>query len=237
MHIATHSRRGRRRRRRRRRDEQGGAGAAAVWQAMGEVAAANQATVSESGVTLRFEAIRTGPDESVHHPLEPYRNRSDIKRQSRHWQQLMMFFVRTKQDHEWRSPAYKFNRRKNQAFQRFLVAARTKGSRAEGWTESEESDNAEGDSDEESDTECQSKDAGRTPSTRRLQSRLQQACLSFCIEMLNQTIHNSEYDMALFLGLAALGPVPVRRQRFRERRGTSRQRQHRQAKGRPLAPE
>lgn len=90
--------------------------AAAVWQAMGEVAAASQATVSQSGVMLRFEAIRTGSDESVHRPLEPYQNRSDIARQGRHWQQLMMFFVRTKRDHEWRSPAYKFNSRQNQAF-------------------------------------------------------------------------------------------------------------------------
>jgi hypothetical protein len=32
--------------------------------------------------------------------------------------------------------------------------------------------------------------------------------LSFCIELLNQTIHNREYDMALVCGLAALGVNP-----------------------------
>jgi hypothetical protein len=37
---------------------------------------------------------------------------------------------------------------------------------------------------------------------------MQQAYLSFCIELLNQTIHNREYDMALVYGLAALGINP-----------------------------
>ena len=31
------------------------------------------------------------------------------------------------------------------------------------------------------------------------------ACLEFCIELLNQTIHNREYDMALVCILAVLG--------------------------------
>jgi len=39
-------------------------------------------------------------------------------------------------------------------------------------------------------------------------SELQRACLSFCIELLNQTIHNREYDMALVCALAALGVSP-----------------------------
>jgi hypothetical protein len=39
-------------------------------------------------------------------------------------------------------------------------------------------------------------------------TEMQQACLSFCIELLNQTIHNCEYDMALVCGLVALGVSP-----------------------------
>lgn len=39
-------------------------------------------------------------------------------------------------------------------------------------------------------------------------TEMQQACLSFCIELLNQTIHNREYDMALVCGLVALGVNP-----------------------------
>ena len=39
-------------------------------------------------------------------------------------------------------------------------------------------------------------------------TEIQQACLSFCIELLNQTIHKREYDMALVCGLVALGVNP-----------------------------
>ena len=39
-------------------------------------------------------------------------------------------------------------------------------------------------------------------------NELQRACLTFCVELLNQTIHNREYDMALVCGLAALGVSP-----------------------------
>jgi hypothetical protein len=39
-------------------------------------------------------------------------------------------------------------------------------------------------------------------------TEIQQACLSFCIELLNQTIHNRKYDMALVCGLVVLGINP-----------------------------
>jgi len=45
-------------------------------------------------------------------------------------------------------------------------------------------------------------------------SELQRACLSFCIELLNQTIHNRGYDMASVCALAALG-VSSSGRRFR----------------------
>lgn len=45
--------------------------AAAVWQAMGEVASISQTTVARSGVMLRFEAIRTEANKVSYHPLEP----------------------------------------------------------------------------------------------------------------------------------------------------------------------
>jgi hypothetical protein len=37
---------------------------------------------------------------------------------------------------------------------------------------------------------------------------VQKACLEFCVELLNQTIHNKEYDMALVCALAVLGVDP-----------------------------
>ena len=98
--------------------------AATVWQAMGEVASISQITVSRSGVMLRFEAIRTESNKISYHPLEPYQDRSQIGRQGRAWQQIMMFFVRTQRQHQWKSPSYRLNQRQKRAFERLMTLAR-----------------------------------------------------------------------------------------------------------------
>jgi hypothetical protein len=58
--------------------------AAAIWEAIGELASASQDAVSRSGVMLRFEAIRTEAHQNVYRPLEPYQNRDEIKRKGRY---------------------------------------------------------------------------------------------------------------------------------------------------------
>jgi len=65
----------------------------------------------------------------------------------------------------------------------------------------DESSNTESDS---TDTDSRAEgEEGKLATTE-----IQEACLLFCIELLNQTIHNREYDMALVYGLAALGVNP-----------------------------
>jgi hypothetical protein len=169
--------------------------AAAVWQAMGDLVSVSQDTVSRSGIMLRFEAIRTEAHQNVYRPLEPYQNRDDIGRQGRYWQQIVTFFVHTRQDHTWKSPVYKFNHRQDRAFQRMMAAARLAVDGA-GEPSDSESDSTESDSDVEGELIA--------PAI----ADVQQACLLFCVELLNQTIHNCEYDMALVCGLAALGINP-----------------------------
>jgi hypothetical protein len=161
---------------------------AAIWQAMEQVARISQDTVSRSGVMLRFESIRTEAHQNVYRPLEPYQNRKDIARQGRHWQQIVTFFVRTKQAHGWQSPGYKFNRRQDRAFRHLMTKA--------------EQSVLEADDTSDVDTESTSSDDGQA------MSELQSACLSFCIELLNQKIHNHEYGMSLICALAALGVSP-----------------------------
>ena len=169
--------------------------AAAIWEATGELASASQDAVSRSGVMLRFEAIRTEAHQNVYRPLEPYQNRDEIKRQGRYWQQIVTFFVRTRRDHSWKSPPYKFNRRQDRAFERMMGVARSTVKEAD-----EPSDtNSDG-----TDTDSEVEDEGGKPAI----TEIQQACLSFCIELLNQTIYNRKYDIALVCGLAALGVNP-----------------------------
>jgi hypothetical protein len=62
----------------------------------------------------------------------------------------------------------------------------------------DESSNTESDS---TDTDSRVEGEEEKPAT----AEMQKACLSFCIELLNQTIYNRKYDIALVCGLAALG--------------------------------
>lgn len=183
--------------------------AAAVWQAMSEVAAISQTTVSRSGVMLRFEAIRTDSNKVSHHPLEPYQDRSQIGRQGRAWQQIMMFFVRTQFPHQWKSPSYRFNQRQRRAFERLTTLAQqaVENHVDEDGSSGSSTSGSEEDEEEEDEEIAQPYDRQRSPAMRPM-SELQRACLSFCIELLNQTIHNREYDMALVCALAALGVSP-----------------------------
>ncbi|KAI7202366.1 hypothetical protein KC316_g1836 [Hortaea werneckii] len=77
--------------------------------------------------------------------------------------------------------------------------------------ESDPSDDSDESPHDDSDTECASIRSAHTPQRQTL-TELQSACLPYCIELLNQRIHNYEYDMAMICALAALGPVrqPVR---------------------------
>ena len=167
--------------------------AAAIWQAMEEVARISQDTVSRSGVVLRFEAIRTESHQNVHRPLEPYQNRDDIARQGRYWQQIIAFFVRTRQTHEWQGPQCRFNRRQDRAFQRMITEAQRSVVEPDETTDSDTDSGAESDTDSDTDRDTDSTSSG----DKRIMTELQSACLSFCIELLNQRIHNHEYDMAL----------------------------------------
>lgn len=104
---------------------------AAVWQAMGEIAAISQTTVENSGVMLRLEAIRTEMHQTRYQPLQPYQDAKTVNDQCKPWQQMLMFFVRNQRQHEWKSPAYQFNKRQFAAFERLIAAAEARTSEDE----------------------------------------------------------------------------------------------------------
>lgn len=69
------------------------------------------------------------------------------------------------------------------------------------------SDDSSEDSDQTEDEAADGCSIDAGPSSQSM-TELQRACLSFRIELLNQTIHNREYDMALVCALAVLGVSP-----------------------------
>jgi superfamily II DNA helicase RecQ len=185
-------------------DEDKEAVESAIWQAMGEVADISQTTVTQSGVMLRLEAIRTEMHQTRYQPLQPYQDASQINRRCRSWQQMLMFFVRTQRQHEWKSPPYRFSRRQYAAFKRLIEAAEEVVQNGDGEEESED----EGDNTSRGEVESQPDPPTRRPRQSGSLTKIQRACLTFCIELLNQKIHNKEYDMALICATAVLGIQP-----------------------------
>lgn len=165
-----------------------------IWEAMGELAAASQANVAQSGVMLRFEAIRTERDQECYPPLQPYRDHMSVYERCRPWQQVLMFFVRTQRDHTWTSPAYRFNRHQARAYKQMINAA-------------EDVLNARANPNS-SVGRLISNSPPPTITTTTICSDMQAAVLRFCTELLNQTLHSRKTDMALVGALAVSGIGP-----------------------------
>ena len=198
---------------------------AVIWKAMGDVAETSQAsTVDRIGVFVRMEAIRTEQHQTRYQPLKPYKEEAEVMDRVRPWRQVLMFFARTQREHQWRSPVYRFTRAQQRAWdvlikeaQRVVAveAGRERSRRNDG--EEEEEDEVEGedviDEDEsdveDADMEDVDNETNTNPNNHQDKpkplTRIQKACLDFCIELLNQTVTRREYDSALVCALAVLG--------------------------------
>jgi len=94
---------------------------------------------------------------------------------------MLMFFVRTQAAHDWKSPVYRFTQAQLDKFRRLIEEVEHV---------IEEREEVEGMEEEE-------EEEGMTP--------VRQACLDFCIELLNQEMVFSEWDCALNCAMAVLG--------------------------------
>jgi RecQ family ATP-dependent DNA helicase len=201
---------------------------AAIWAAMDGLARFSQASVIDRiGVFVRLEAIRTEKHQTRFQPLQPYMDKDAIVKHARPWQQMLMFFGRTQKEHTWKSPRYRFTRRQREAWEALVELA---GRQVEGEeTDEEDAEEETGDMEEEmmeeemmegvdeateevdeaieegEAGEEQSQVAGTDRSKPEKLSRIQKACLEFCIALLNQSITRKEYDSPLVCALAVLG--------------------------------
>ncbi|KAJ9480835.1 hypothetical protein VN97_g12688, partial [Penicillium thymicola] len=118
---------------------------------------------------------------------------ANIQRHVEPWQRILVFFARTQQPHNWRSPRYQFTPRQTRTWRELWRLAQAQARSQTG----DLSPTATG-PDSQSNTEAQSYDAFST-------SPIQVACMDFCIELLNQHIGASEYESAFVCVLAVLG--------------------------------
>jgi hypothetical protein len=192
---------------------------AAIWAAMAGLMRFSQASVIERvGIFVQLEAIRTERHQTQFKPLQPYMDKETIVKHTRPWQQVLMFFARTQKEHEWKSPQYRFRRRQREAWEA-LVREATRTAVAEAAETDKETDEAidkEGEEQEdnnepemEMDETDQAREAAPNQGTARARpeklSRIQKACLEFCIALLDHRITRCEYDSPLVCALAVLG--------------------------------
>ena len=185
--------------------------AAVIWKAMKDVARASQTSVMHRiGIFIRMEAIRTEKHQTRFQPLQTYMDEDSVDSHVQPWQQVLMFFVRTQAENDWESPEYQFTQQQTDAFRRLIeeaeqvVRGEGEGDR-EDEIEEEEDEIEEEEQDEEEQGGYNRVDNKGDNKKPKPLSRLQRACLDFCIELLNQTVTTHEYDSALVCALAVLG--------------------------------
>lgn len=120
---------------------------------------------------------------------------------------MLMFFVRTQRPHDWHRPVYRFNRRQKIAFEAMIEAVSREARHGEDEIDSEEeSEEKEGSEEEEVSRPVHAPHPSPEQETAQPQLRaVHRACLAFCMELMNQTIYNQEYDMAMVCATAVLG--------------------------------
>lgn len=205
----------------------------AIWMAMGELGRVSQQSIIHTGVFVRLEAIRTERHQTRYQPLEAYQDSETMKERVRPWQQMLIFFWRTQQGaSDQTHPRYRFTPRQQAAWDQLVQVARpqiqsrtpsrsltltmalrpprdttpspisseSSGSEDKSSTDHDQTDDHMFD-DSERDSELDpTAEGSRSPLTA-----IQQACLEFCIELLNQRVVQQEYDCALVCALAVLG--------------------------------
>ncbi|KAG9385482.1 RecQ Superfamily II DNA helicase [Pyrenophora tritici-repentis] len=147
---------------------------AAIWAAMDGLARFSQASIIDRiGVFIRLEAIRTEMHQTRFQPLQPYMDKDAIVKHTRPWQQMLMFFARTQKEHAWKSPKYRGDEEDE----------------AEDMDEEREELDEEmmDDIDESIEVAEEEPGQGEGPEPKKL-SKIQKACLEFCIALLNHRI-------------------------------------------------
>jgi RecQ family ATP-dependent DNA helicase len=160
-----------------------------IWNTMDRLMRVAQNTVkTKAGHFVRMEVIRTEKHQTRYHPLQPYQTERQMAQYVRPWQQVLMFFARTNGPNAWKGPKYRFNKSQRRTWETLLWHANhiaTVQTLREGIHR--ENDEREEDKSDEDLT------------------RIQMACLEFCIALLDDQAKTHEYECVLICAIAVLG--------------------------------
>ena len=142
-----------------------------------------------------MEAVRSEKGQTPYRPLQAYLDTDSVAKHVQPWQQIVAFIARTQVSQAGKHPAYGMTPRQRKKWRRLWQTTLDPVARRPPVDEGVRVD----------------KDAGEDPADpadpmqRWQMSELKQACLAFCIELLNQTYHAQEYESVLICAMAVLG--------------------------------
>ncbi|MCN0155273.1 RecQ family DEAD/DEAH box helicase [Salinispora arenicola] len=173
-----------------------------IWDTMEQLARRSQQTVQHCGSGIRMAAICTMPGQTPHTPLQAYMDEKSIQDHVRPWQQILIFITRTQTRWLWqgKEPRYIMTSRQRKTWQRLWQAAMQV---VHGTVASPVPDDGRASPDPMDPAEEGSGFRVRVAGFRM--TRVETACLEFCIELLNQKIQVHEYESALVCSMAVLG--------------------------------
>ncbi|KAE8332500.1 hypothetical protein BDV39DRAFT_107535 [Aspergillus sergii] len=151
-----------------------------IWEAMERVIRKSQQTVRHTGQAIRVEAVRSEKGQTLYRPLQAYMDADSVAKHVQPWQQILAFIALTQAPHTWKSPPYGTTPRQRRKWRQLWQCAIHPVDRA---------------------TEL----IADSIHQRWIMSDIEQACLEFCIELLNQTSYVQEYKSVLICAMAVLG--------------------------------
>lgn len=162
-----------------------------LWDTMYSLACVCQRVTRLTGHSLRVEAARVEPGKRPSQPLKAYMTEDRMKQYVEPWQQILVFFARTKATPYARDPQYRFSRTQQAKWDRLWQQIRY-------WAPDKPSP--------EDLAPTSFQPLASSPQTDLLTlAPTQSACLEFCISLLNAAFKKDEYDLALVCALAILG--------------------------------
>ncbi|KAL2816573.1 hypothetical protein BDW59DRAFT_166298 [Aspergillus cavernicola] len=200
-----------------------------IWDTMEQVARRSQQTVQRCGAGICMEAVCTEPGQTLYHPLLVYMNETSIQKYVQPWQQILTFIARTQAEQaqqgsrEWQGLllVYSMTRRQRQKWQTLWQLTMPVPSPPRGWQtrirvvtrfpgagrmlEETASPGSSSKSSTESSTGEEEEEGYPAAVEAWRMSPIKQACLEFCIKLLNQHHQTHEYESALVCAMAVQG--------------------------------
>ena len=140
-----------------------------------------QRTTMKSGDFIRTQMVQSERTSRALPPLQSYLDRATLLKNVRHWQLILLFFLRSQEDTEAKTLPYELTSSQHRAFHRLGDGLRTART-----IDIEE----EAESSDDLDT-------------------LELLCLDFCFSLLHHQVRTDEYESALIVALAVLGLTDV----------------------------